>query len=275
MMKSRLLNRSFACLLLLALFKPTWAITLSDLYIFGDSLSDTFGTIDGGSSNGPLWPFYLSPQMGITYDPAKNFAVTGAVTSHLATQISTYQSTVVSADPNALYVVWAGGNDIIAGAPGSFAANNVISAVNTLASLGASQFLVPNMPDMGLVPIDGAGSLTGAAIDFNTVIDSEYVGSATVTVVDVFGLHHEVINDPTAFGLVDPMSPCLFLGTGCGTDPTVPYLFYDLLHPTTIGHSILADQFSATLAAVPLPPTAWFLGSGLMGIMVIARRRKA
>ena len=173
-MKSRLLSCSFACLFLLALSKPSWAITVTDLYIFGDSLSDTFGTTNGGASNGPLWPVYLSPQLGITYNPATNFATAGAVTPDLATQVSAYQSTVPSADPNALYVVWAGGNDIAAGAPGSLAANNVISAMNTLASFGATQFLVPNMPDMGLVPIDGTGSLTGAAIDFNTRIDAEY-----------------------------------------------------------------------------------------------------
>lgn len=274
-MKSRLLSRSFACLLLLALFKPAWAVTVTDIYIFGDSLSDTFGTTEGGSSNGALWPFYLSPQLGVTYDPATNFAVAGAVTSDLATQVSTYQSAVSGADPNALYVVWAGGNDIAAGAPGSFAANNVISAVNTLATLGATQFLVPNMPDMGLVPIDGTGSLTGAAIDFNTVIDAEYTGSTAVTVADVFGMHHEIINDPSAFGLVDATNPCLFLGTGCDTDSTVPYLFYDFLHPTTIGHSIVADRFSETLAAVPLPPTVWLLGSGMIGLVGIGRKQAA
>jgi len=272
-MKSRLLSCSFGCLFLLALSKPTWAITVSELYIFGDSLSDTNGTTQGGLSNGPLWPFYLSPQLGITYDPATNFAQGGATTSNLATQIFLYQSTVVSADPNALYVVWAGGNDIAANSPGTTAANNVINAVNTLASFGATQFLVPNMPDMGLVPIDGMGSLTGAAIDFNNVIDAKYTGSTAVTVVDVFGLHHEVIADPSAFGLINATDPCAF-STDCFTDTTAPYLFFDNLHPTTIGHSIIADRFAVTLAAVPLPHAVWLFGSGLLGLVGVARRKR-
>lgn len=272
-MKSRLLSRSFACLLLFALSKPTWAITVSELYIFGDSLSDTNGTTQGGASNGPLWPVYLSPELGITYNPATNFAAGGAVTAGLSAQISSYQSTASSADPNALYFVWAGGNDIIFGSPGISAANNVINAVNTLASFGATQFLVPNMPDMGLVPITGgAGSATDAAIDFNTAIDAEYVGSTAVTVADVFGLHHEIISDPSAFGLVNTMDPC---GFPCDIDPTTPYLFYDPLHPTTIGHSIIADRFSVTLATVPLPPAVWLFVSGLLGMVGMARRKKA
>jgi phospholipase/lecithinase/hemolysin len=270
-MRSRLLSCSFGCLFFLALSKPTWAVTFTELYIFGDSLSDTIGTTQGGLSNGPLWPFYLSPQLGITYDPATNFAQGGATTSNLATQIFRYQSTVVSADPNALYAVWAGGNDIIAGGSGSVAASNVISAVNTLASFGATQFLVPNMPDMGLVPITGgSGSATSNAISFNAVIDAEYAGLTAATVVDVFGLHHEVVTDPSAFGLVNATDPC---DSPC--DPTAPYLFFDSLHPTTLGHSIIADRFSATLAAVPLPPAVWLFGSGLLSMIGISRRKKA
>jgi len=105
------------------------------------------------------------------------------------------------ADPNALYIIWAGGNDIRTGGSGSDAALNVINAVNTLLSIGATQFLVPNMPDIGLAPVAGADApfLTAEAESFNSFIESKYVGLSTITVVDVFDWHHEVVSAPSAF----------------------------------------------------------------------------
>jgi len=54
MKKSMMLYGSFLCLFLLAPFNYVWAVTFTELYIFGDSLSDTLGTTDGGVSNGKL-----------------------------------------------------------------------------------------------------------------------------------------------------------------------------------------------------------------------------
>ena len=55
-----------------------------------------------------------------------------------------------SADPRALYVVWAGPNDVFldGAAYNPFAAaGNVAGAVSQLYALGGRTFLVPNMPD--------------------------------------------------------------------------------------------------------------------------------
>lgn len=249
MKKLKLLHCSFLCLFLLAPFKHVWAITFTEIYIFGDSLSDTFGTSDGGVSNGQLWPTYLAPQLGLTYNPSANYAVSGAYSGDLAGQISNFQADMPIADHDALYVIWAGGNDIRTGGSGSDAALNVINAVNTLFSLGASQLLVPNMPDIGLAPVAGADSplLTAEAESFNFVIDSEYAGSSTITVIDVLNWHHDVVADPSAFGLINATDSCLFAGTSCLLDPTVAYLYFDLFHPTTIAHSLIADEFYTTI----------------------------
>ena len=253
MKKSRLLHCGFLCLLLLTSVKHVWAITYTEIYIFGDSLSDTFGTTGGGVSNGQLWPPYLAPQLGLTYNPSANYAVSGAYSWDLSGQISLYQSDIAIADPNALYVIWAGGNDIRTGGSGSDAALNVISAVNTLFSLGATRLLVPNMADIGLAPVAGADAtyLTAEAESFNSVISTEYAESSTVTVVDVFNWHHELVSDPSVFGLVNATDSCLFAGTGCFSDPTVAYLFFDLFHPTTVAHSLIADEFYAKIVAGP------------------------
>jgi hypothetical protein len=124
--------------------------------------------------------------------------------------------------------------------------------VNTLFSLGATQLLVPNMPDIGLAPVAGADSslLTAEAESFNSVIDSEYSGSSTITVVDVFNWHQDVVSAPSAFGLVNATDSCLLTVTGCFLDPTVAYLYFDLFHPTTIAHSLIADEFYANIVTI-------------------------
>ena len=77
-------------------------LLFSDIYVFGDSLSDTGNLLaaaenflgatnelvleffapyfEGRLSNGPVWVETLAPQLELTSDPNLNFAVTGATT---------------------------------------------------------------------------------------------------------------------------------------------------------------------------------------------------
>lgn len=270
MKKSRLLIFRFACIFFLVFSRASWATSISGLYIFGDSLSAT-NSEGVGASNGDLWPAYLAPDLGLTYNYQTNFAFLGALSTHLTDQI-TYHLNNGGIDPNGLYVVWAGGNDILnAGAfsgAGATAAGNVITAVSTLASAGATKFLVPTLGDLGYTP-SGNVDLTGESQDFRNTIFSEYAGSDTVTVVDLFSWHHDVRGDPSAFGLTNVDDACSdTLPENCGT-----YLYYDNNHPTTKGHSLIADEFSASL--VPIPAAAWLFGSGLLGLIGIARSKAA
>lgn len=262
--------RVFICVFTLTISSTASAITFSNVYIFGDSLSDT----DARASNGLLWPEYLAPQLGIAYDSAANFAIAGSKSSDLAGQVSTYQSTSTMADPNALYVVWAGGNDILAFLNGAGAANNVISIVDSLSLFGASNFFIPNMPDLGLIPADGTGFLTAPSIEFNSTIESVFASSSNVAVADVFGLHHQVLADPAAFGLLNVTDACFTPPASLCSDPST-YFFLDSIHPTTVGHSIIADNFAVALATIPIPAAVWLFGSSLIGFIGITRRKKA
>jgi outer membrane lipase/esterase len=124
------------------------APSFSDVYFFGDSLSDTGNTqalfagfgfavpnpgdgpyAGGRFSNGPVWTEYLATGLGLAgaanplHQGGNNFAYAGARTGGLPSLSSpipslTYQTEVIwgmsapAADANALYVVVAGGNDM-------------------------------------------------------------------------------------------------------------------------------------------------------------------
>jgi phospholipase/lecithinase/hemolysin len=240
------------------------ASTFTGLYVFGNSLSST----DAGYSDGPLWPEYLAPQLGFAYDSTGNYAMPGASlsSSGILEQVDTYKMSTTMADPTALYVVWSGVSDTVGPVD---AVNSIVSAVDSLSSFGAMNFLIPNTPDLGLAPL-GTEAGTEVAIYFNTLLDSAFSGMDEVTIVDLFELHHEIYADPAAYGFTNVTDPCKDDELAdCDT-----YMFWDSRHPTTLGHSIFADEFASSLSAVPVPAAVWLFASGLIGLIGMARRKR-
>jgi phospholipase/lecithinase/hemolysin len=162
------------------------------------------------------------------------------------------------ADPQALYVVWAGANDFFfflqsGGNPAgliSAGVSNTVQAVQALFSAGARQILVVNIPDLGLTPLGlGSGMSPGitelcgvyngtleAALD--TLADA---GVPTIR-VDAFATLQAMVEFPVQFGFTNVTES--FLATG--GDPA-RFLFWDVVHPTTHGHEILANQARSAL----------------------------
>jgi phospholipase/lecithinase/hemolysin len=163
-----------------------------EIYVFGDSLSDTGnvfnitkGTIppsptyfDGRFSNGPVWVEYLASDLGLTFNPKTNFAYGGATTGSknigitglpgLQQQISSFTSTNPSVNPNALYIIWAGLNDYVdsffVNIPDSTpsvtqvinqAVHNLSASLTSLVAVGAKNIMVVNLPDLGKFPVAG------------------------------------------------------------------------------------------------------------------------
>ncbi len=312
-------------MLVLLLFVPrtSAAQEFSDVFFFGDSLTDTGifcagldlvtgqGYAPGRCSNGAVWADVLVDALGVSLDPLESFATGGNTTSDLDTQIGFFEATLFpsfEADPDALYVVWIGSNDVLAmpTSPTAMqnAVNRVINGIEGLADLGAEQFLVPNLVDVGrawghfnfdfpevkgeIFTPNERDTVTSLSNDFNARLHTALAGLSGVTIheLDVHGLLEDVFASPASFGFspaaIDTASddtdfgiPCLE-DAACANDPqgaiADQFILFDALHPTKKAHAIIGDR-AARL--VPEPGTVLLQVAGLLSALVVGRGRSS
>lgn len=315
LLPNKLLAGLFIALGLGAAASP--ASAYSDIYVFGDSLSDsgnifaaTSGAFppppyyNGRFSNGPTYVDNLAGMLGFSLTPSllggQNYAFGGAtaaagssvgpLATDLGAQVNSFRALSGSADANALYVVWAGGNDLRAATPPTAAAvigaalTGVQNAITDLYTEGARNFLVMNMPDLGLTPeaISGGPAAVGGATflsatfnsSFASVINGLRLGLAgeDIRTLDTFSLLNTVVANPGAYGFNNTTGSCIDAGPACTPDS---WLFWDGIHPTAAGHRLIADAaFGVVSAPVPEPETYAMMLAGLGLLGLIARRRK-
>ncbi|HYP68787.1 MAG TPA: SGNH/GDSL hydrolase family protein [Thiobacillaceae bacterium] len=250
-----------------------------------------------------------------------NFAVAGAATGFIATpgkpggpydsyvaytaapilngqtgieaQVSGYTASSPSGLANTLFVLWGGTNDTyIITDPLSGIANpvlamgnavfNLSAEINALIGVGATRFLIPNMPDLSLTPeaqllspVDRA-SLSLLTNYFNGTLAAALLaieaGNPTADIVgfDTNALFKEVYNNAAAYGFTQITTDCIDVGPSCYTNPVLAdqYMFWDHVHPSTRLSQILGNAFAA---AVPEPDSGLLFLAGLMP-MILARR---
>jgi phospholipase/lecithinase/hemolysin len=265
----------------------------SAIYVFGDSYCDVGNlfTATGGAlpapqfydngrfSNGPIWVEHVASAWGLTMKPAlqggTDYAfggaeVTadiplggGAVIPSVPHQVALYLNQHGGkADPNAVYILEGGGNDIInaagSGSPQQLAyqiAAGIAGIENQLRHAGARNFLVPNLFDLSITPVGrtNAAFNTAAALATNKALGDmlEVEGlfpGVTITHLDSLDLFQAIVTDTNHMGFTDVVNACFdeVALTVC-TDP-VHLLFWDDIHPTVFGHSFLAVTVEALYA---------------------------
>jgi phospholipase/lecithinase/hemolysin len=196
----------------------------------------------------------------------------------VAAFLADYQGVAPS---DALYVVQFGGNDVFdalvdpdnAVTIAIQAASTIVGVVNELYAAGARHFLVGNAPNLGQVPavlslgepaISGATGLcqfynlvlefgfdtpTMPSLHVPGLMDLDALPDITIDRFDLFGFVDEVAANPEVYGINDVFFPCLLFGvTGSAKcNDASERLFWDAIHPTTAGHSALADIAEASL----------------------------
>ena len=256
---------------------------------------------DGRISNGPVASEHLANQLfpsGVNTTNFQSYAVAGATSGNHNTgndadpfgilnlpgmqqEVNLYATNSGGiADPNALYLVWGGSNDYLIHDSPVQAARNIGSYVNALASAGGRNFLVPNLPDLGLTPFARMEGEVSQAHDYTVVFNTELASqlgtldttfpAANIYRFDTFALLNDVAQNPVNYGLTDVTNPCFtLLGLTCGNPEG--HLYWDEFHPTTHVHAILGAGFAA---AIPEPLAVLMFMVGLLVLASAVNRRQ-
>lgn len=335
-----------------AALPPTGAF--SDVFFFGDSLTDVGNKVEPlpipclfvnapvtNNPPGTLWAnilstFYGFPNLlpskvnGPDGKPGHDYAVSGDATLPVVDdQVRDYLIRGANkrrADPKALYVIWAGSNDLIfetKQAGGQFVPEVLVSrgmfhikeALHLLAEAGAKNFLVIGVPDLSITPLfsspfdltfqlnplnygkspvpnpllASAPQIKLLSAGWNAALfepSNNNPGIAPLAYIlhnhphqgikiftwNPFPLLDRAAQNPTQFGFPSPVPACQQL-TAFGScaqftplknnqamwcipagSPESPnnYLFFNLIHPTTKTHALIAQQVIANTSLFQL-----------------------
>lgn len=294
---------SFVLVLLLA--PATGALAYSNVFFFGDSITDTGRNGPGDppqnalglvssygydpdrwtNAGGSLWADDFAAALGHSATSrasgGPNYAVGGSRTDELAAQITLFSADHSAvADPGALYVIWSGGNDMMQGYTPAHAVSGVISAITQLNALGATDFLVPNFYDLGpLAPGTGPiASFTpipaGASAWTSTYATALSAGlnalsGPTIHHFDAKGLFDPIMSNPAAHGFSAGLDLCVNNPSCVAGIGVNDYLMFDHVHLTSAAHDLIAQ---GALAAIPEPSTGLLLAFGLVGLALNRNR---
>jgi phospholipase/lecithinase/hemolysin len=247
-------------------FSPPYDERFSNGPVWAEYLADDLGTkmenrAYGGAFTDVLYlPNPLRPQL---QTPFSNYVSYGfypflrhlpGIPQEVADLIRSHPKRL---DPNALYIIWAGANDFFAAIDVleidfdlaksivKEAPTNVVNAVCKLSRAGAKHFAVANLPDLGLTPFGAPypETLKLLTVQFNEALADGLEKSRcpeTLVILDVYAFLNDVVANPAAYGFTNVTDECITLGPMADCDT---YLFWDDVHPTTHGHSLISDSF--------------------------------
>ena len=262
---------------------PAMAQRIEGITTFGDSLVDNGNVFqvtgqtfppnplyfNGRFSNGPVWVENIAAKLEIT-KTSSNFAFGGATSGTLntidptlpglTTQLDRFFKTSPKISPDRLFVIWVGANDYLGGKQSNptVTVGNLSTALQRLIDAGATQLMVPNLPDLGINPastnsLSQSKRLTELSTVHNRLLKASLATLAqknpqiSIIAIDVRRLFNAVVTDPAKFGLTNVTQPCFNRATGTVCAKPNSFLFWDELHPTAAAYQIISEY---TLTAI-------------------------
>lgn len=129
------------------------------------------------------------------------------------------------------------------------AATDINFLVNSVAGAGAGTILVTNLPKLSLTPQfrnTPAAPLADFAVgQFNSALMSQVTATAAtrpgtnIIVMDLFKLGDSIAANPGAFGITNVTDACFNGVTLCADSSG--FFYFDGVHPTALGHRLLAQ----------------------------------
>ncbi len=218
---------------------------------------------------------------GVSQDPGDDevlFTFNREIDSYLLTHQG-------QAEENSLFIVWIGANNYL-GMPED--TQQAIADVNAgiknglekLVNKGAKHIMLLGLPDLGMTPaaieMDLVDSLSALSLGHNTYLQNnlkelqDRYPSVQWLYFDINNMMHEVIDNPDKYGFTNTTESCYQTDMAPGSNQATlkmvskvqvlketsaaceGYLFFDLVHPSTKAHQIMADNARRILDAAQI-----------------------
>lgn len=295
-----------------------------DSFTNGDVAVQVMSQHFGLSANPSLFPPSAADPSNVNFltGNGTNYSFAGATAgqsrgqgqpgANIANQVGYYlaKSSLV-ADPDALYTVFIGGNDVRKAAQtfdSSYIAEGVateVGAIQALLNAGAKHLLVINVPDIGKIPeyaLENPGSsalATSLTLGYNgglaAALAATVAGSsANIYQFDLFAFDTEMRANAASLGITNTIDPCytsyplrtpvpITTSAACGSTnggttqaENIESLYYwDNHHPTAKVHAALGNALADYVFAAEAPePASWAMMLGGFGFVGAALRRR-
>ncbi|MDA5337271.1 autotransporter domain-containing protein [Stenotrophomonas maltophilia] len=247
----------------------TGQFTTNPGWVWSQHLADYYGTNSSANGNGQFGDNYAAGGARVGVDVVNELGYVPSLKSQFKAHL---EDNGGRADPNALYSVWGGANDVLsitspAQAPTVIgnAVTDQIGIVADLQAAGAQYVLVPNLPDLGLTPMfreRGQVAAAGGTALAETYNQALYAGLKQAGVqfipVDTFTLLREVVASPGMYGFSNVEGRACPFGSSLTCNPTQyaspdaasSYMFADGVHPTSAVQGMLG-QYAISILEGP------------------------
>ena len=229
--------------------------------------------------------------------------------ANLQSQVGAFLLSARTDITSSLFTVFIGGNDVRTSAHQNdlkFVNAGVraeLDSINTLIQAGAKNFLVVNVPDVGLIPEFTQESPAGQAalahddsILFNRLLAAGLAGfnsGVNLKLFDLYTANNDFVSNAASYGItnttdacytntgvqiVNPKAPATTTTACGGIDPVTgnarfidQFQYWDHIHPSAVVQAAFGARLLA--AEVPEPASIALMLAGLFGVAMLQRRR--